>query len=141
MAEDRRRGWSYLPEESARRHGTSILDLESPAARGPMLRAIRRSGAGSGVLPRSGDRVHPAAAAHRPARAALLPLADLLRPPHPGAHLRGGAGAAREGPHHPKRGARHDQRDVASVPLRSRPWLALPTRACRLTRRMELHPV
>jgi len=40
VAEDRRRGWSYLPEESARRHGTSILDQENPAARGPMLRAI-----------------------------------------------------------------------------------------------------
>ena len=40
VAEDRRRGWSYVPEEVARRHGTSILGLDDPGARGPALRVI-----------------------------------------------------------------------------------------------------
>ena len=31
LADDRRRGWSYVPEEIARRHGTSVQSLDEPA--------------------------------------------------------------------------------------------------------------
>lgn len=40
LAEDRRRGWSYLPEELARTHGTSMQVLEEPAERSRALRVI-----------------------------------------------------------------------------------------------------
>jgi farnesyl-diphosphate farnesyltransferase len=40
LAEDRRRGWSYLPEELARAHGTSMQALEEPAERSRALRVI-----------------------------------------------------------------------------------------------------
>lgn len=40
LREDRLRGWSYLPEEIARRHGTSISALVAPSDRGRAARAI-----------------------------------------------------------------------------------------------------
>jgi farnesyl-diphosphate farnesyltransferase len=40
LAEDRRRGWSYLPEELARAHGTSVQAFEDPAERPRVLRVI-----------------------------------------------------------------------------------------------------
>jgi farnesyl-diphosphate farnesyltransferase len=48
VAEDRLRGWSYIPEELARRHGTSARNLDAPAERPAALRVI-------------GDLVHEAA--------------------------------------------------------------------------------
>jgi farnesyl-diphosphate farnesyltransferase len=40
LAEDRRRGWSYLPEELARRHGTTVARLDHPGEQQAALRAI-----------------------------------------------------------------------------------------------------
>jgi farnesyl-diphosphate farnesyltransferase len=40
LAEDRRRGWSYVPEELARAHGTSMQVFEEPAERSRALRVI-----------------------------------------------------------------------------------------------------
>ncbi len=40
VAEDRQRGWSYLPEELARAHGTSVQLLAEPAERARALRLI-----------------------------------------------------------------------------------------------------
>lgn len=40
LAEDRRRGWSYVPEELARAHGTSVRALEEPAERSRALRVV-----------------------------------------------------------------------------------------------------
>jgi farnesyl-diphosphate farnesyltransferase len=40
LAEDRQRGWSYLPEELARAHGTSVRAMEEPAERSRALKVI-----------------------------------------------------------------------------------------------------
>lgn len=40
LAEDRRRGWSYVPEELARAYGTSVDAFEDPAERPRVLRVI-----------------------------------------------------------------------------------------------------
>ncbi len=40
VAEDRRRGWSYVPEDLARRHGTSARHLDEPAQRPAALRVL-----------------------------------------------------------------------------------------------------
>jgi len=40
LAEDRVRGWSYLPEELARRHGTSVQRLDDPSRRREALRVV-----------------------------------------------------------------------------------------------------
>lgn len=40
LAEDRKRGWSYVPEEAARAHGTSISTLDRPEAREAALRVV-----------------------------------------------------------------------------------------------------
>jgi farnesyl-diphosphate farnesyltransferase len=40
LPEDRRRGWSYIPEEIARRHGTSARTLDDPARRQAALRVV-----------------------------------------------------------------------------------------------------
>jgi farnesyl-diphosphate farnesyltransferase len=40
VAEDRRRGWSYLPEELAAAHGTNVQAFEDPAERPRVLRVI-----------------------------------------------------------------------------------------------------
>ncbi len=48
MAEDRRRGWSYVPEEIARFHGTSVCRLDDPEGMPAALRVV-------------GDLVHEAA--------------------------------------------------------------------------------
>jgi len=40
LAEDRRRGWSYVPEELARRYGTTVSRLVTPADRGQALRVV-----------------------------------------------------------------------------------------------------
>jgi farnesyl-diphosphate farnesyltransferase len=40
LSEDRGRGWSYLPEELARSHGTSLARLQQESDRGAALRVI-----------------------------------------------------------------------------------------------------
>lgn len=40
MAEDRRRGWSYVPEEMARSHGTSVHGLDDPDGMPAALRVV-----------------------------------------------------------------------------------------------------
>jgi farnesyl-diphosphate farnesyltransferase len=40
LAEDRRRGWSYVPEDLARRHGTTARGLDDPRLRPAALRVI-----------------------------------------------------------------------------------------------------
>jgi farnesyl-diphosphate farnesyltransferase len=40
LAEDRRRGWSYIPEDLARRHGTSVSGLDQPESRPAALRVV-----------------------------------------------------------------------------------------------------
>jgi farnesyl-diphosphate farnesyltransferase len=40
IAEDRRRGWSYVSEEVARAHGTTVASFDDPAERGRVLRVI-----------------------------------------------------------------------------------------------------
>ncbi|MBK8230970.1 MAG: squalene/phytoene synthase family protein [Candidatus Eisenbacteria bacterium] len=40
VAEDRRRGWSYVPEEAARRRGTTLVDLDLPAHQPAARRVI-----------------------------------------------------------------------------------------------------
>jgi farnesyl-diphosphate farnesyltransferase len=41
LADDRARGWSYLPEEVARRHGTSTRRLHEPSQRAAAMGAVR----------------------------------------------------------------------------------------------------
>lgn len=41
LADDRARGWSYLPEEVARRYGTSTRRLHEPAQRAAAMEAVR----------------------------------------------------------------------------------------------------
>jgi farnesyl-diphosphate farnesyltransferase len=40
LAEDRKRGWSYVPEEVARRYGTSARALDAPEERKAAMRVI-----------------------------------------------------------------------------------------------------
>jgi farnesyl-diphosphate farnesyltransferase len=40
LAEDRTRGWSYVPEEIARRHGTTAWRLDAPGERPAALRVV-----------------------------------------------------------------------------------------------------
>ncbi len=40
IAEDRRRGWSYVPEELARRHGTTVRRLDDPSEMRAALRVL-----------------------------------------------------------------------------------------------------
>jgi farnesyl-diphosphate farnesyltransferase len=40
LSEDRRRGWSYVPEEIARRHGTSVQRLDEPAQTAAALAVV-----------------------------------------------------------------------------------------------------